>query len=213
MNSKQFLQLSLFLLLLVAACTPKTTETTQTTPTPPTPPKPPVNDPNLSPCQNWLNLPNQEEVITWHSLYRDVMKKIGNSEDLAKVSPAEFETAFDNWQKVFAVAPAADGRRNTHYGDGIKIYDFLASQEKDSLKRDTYVKKMMGLYDEVIRCYGKEGFTIGRKAFDLYYKYPNYATDLEKYKMFKRSLELEGDKAPAFIFNPFVALLSNLNPR
>ncbi len=211
MYRKHQLSFLLFILLLLAACTPKTTEPVQTTPPPQTttPPKPPKPS-NLSPCQNWSELANKEEVITWHSLYRDVMKKIRAAEELKDVNPETFDEMYENWKKVFAVAPAADGRRNTHYGDGIKIHDFLASKEQDPQKKDEYIKQVLTLYDEVIRCYGREGFTLGRKAFDLYYKYPTYATDLEKYEMFKRSFDLEEEDAPAFVFNPFTGLLSNL---
>ncbi len=167
---------------------------------------------DLSPCKNWMELPEdtRKKVITKHSLYRDVMKTIQQASDLSKVSKEDFDRAFENWKAVFEVAPAADGKRNTHFGDGIKIYEFLASQEKDSLVRDTYIKKALELYDEVIRCYGSEGTTIGRKAFDLYYKYPEYATDIEKYNMFKRSMDIEKEEAPSYVFNPFTNLLTGL---
>lgn len=202
-----------FLILLVlAACTPKPQETAPTTPT--VVEKPVIEKPekDLSPCKNWLSLPkaDQDKVKVLHSVYRDVMKTVRQASDLAKISQEDFDRTFENWQTVFDLAPAADGQRNTHYGDGIKLHEYLASKEKDSLKRDVHVKKVLELYDEVIRCYGREGFTIGRKAFDLYYKYPNYATDVEKFNMFKRSFDLEEDKAPAFLFNPFTSLLANL---
>ncbi len=201
----------LLILLVLAACTPKPQET-------PTPPivveKPVVEKPKkeLSPCKNWLSLPEAEQskVKMLHSIYRDVMKGIGAASDLAKITQEDFDRTFQNWQTVYDIAPAADGERNTHYGDGIKLHEFLASQEKDSLKRDEHIKKVLELYDEVIRCYGLEGFTIGRKAFDVFYKYPEYATDMEKFEMFKRAFDLEGDKAPAFLFNPFTSLIANM---
>ncbi|MFT5166501.1 MAG: tetratricopeptide (TPR) repeat protein [Saprospiraceae bacterium] len=215
MNIKNGFQL--LILLLLVACTPKPIETTKDTPndkgvivdaTEETTPK----DNNLSPCKNWLELTQEERkrVMITHSLYRDVMKNIGQASDLAKLKKEEFDLTFENWKTVFEVAPAADGKRNTHYGDGIKIYEFLASQEKDTLLRDKHIKKVLELYDEVIRCYGSEGTTIGRKAFDLYYKYPEHATDVEKYNMFKRSFDIEKEDAPAYIFNPFTNLLAGL---
>lgn len=205
--------LQLLVLLFLIACTPKPIET------PPTPPKaeekPVVDttpDKELSPCKNWLSLPKgeQDKVKVLHSVYRDVMKNIRQASDLSKINKEDFDRTFENWQTVYDIAPAADGERNTHYGDGIKLHEYLASQEKDSLVRDGHIKKVLELYDEVIRCYGREGFTIGRKAFDLYYKYQSYATDIEKFNMFKRSFDLEGEDAPAFLFNPFTSLLANL---
>jgi len=202
----------LLVLLTIVACTPKPPEA---------PPvvmedKPDVIekpvDEDLSPCTNWMSLPKsqQDKVKIMHSLYRDVMKNIRQASDLSKINAEELDRTFENWKAVFEVAPAADGKRNTHYGDGIKLYEYKASIEKDSLVRDGYVKKALEIYDEVIRCYGREGFTIGRKAFDVYYKYSEYATDIEKFNMFKKSFDLEGGKAPAFIFNPFTSLLANL---
>ncbi len=196
MKVKNILHFSFFLLLLVA-CTPKTTETVQIPETPPekTTPEPDVN---LSPCKNWLNEPNKEEIIEWHVLYRDQMKL------------KNYEQAYPLWKKAFEAAPAADGKRNTHYGDGIIMSEYFWSQESDSLKKDEYVQTILKLYDEVIKCYDKEGYVTGRKAFDLYYKYNTYASELEIYEMFKKSIDMEGDKTQAFILNPFIALLTNL---
>jgi tetratricopeptide (TPR) repeat protein len=139
-----------------------------------------------------------EEIREWHVLYRDQMKE------------KNYEKAHQLWQKVYEIAPAADGKRNTHYGDGIILNEYFWTQETDSLKKDEYVKNVLRLYDEVIECYGKEGYVTGRKAFDLYYKYDGYASDLEMYEMFKKSIDLEGNKTQAFILNPFTALLTNL---
>ncbi len=201
----------LLALLFLMACTPKPI---QTTPDPE--PKEEVVvteiDEDLSPCKNWMSLPKTDgdKVKIMHTLYRDVMKNIKQASDLAQISKEEFDRTFENWKTVYELAPAADGKRNTHYGDGIKLYEFLASQEKDSLIRAGHVTKALELYDEVIRCYGREGFTIGRKAFDLYYKYPAHGTDLEKYNMFKRSFDLEKEDASAFLFNPFTSLMANM---
>jgi tetratricopeptide (TPR) repeat protein len=212
MNIKYGFQL--LVLLLLIACTPKPIETTKDTSEEVIVEagKSISIDESLSPCKNWLELSEDERkrIMITHSLYRDVMKNIRQASDLANLKKEEFDLTFENWKTVFEVAPAADGKRNTHYGDGIKIYEFLASQEKDSLIRDQHIKKVLELYDEVIRCYGSEGTTIGRKAFDLYYKYPEYASDIEKYNMFKKSFDIEKEDAPSYIFNPFTNLLAGL---
>ena len=197
MKVKNLLQLS-FLLLLLVGCTPKTTETTQNAEPPLPPPKKVDTDKQLSPCKNWLDAPNKDEIIEWHVLYRDQMKV------------ENYEEAYPMWKKAYEAAPAADGRRNTHYGDGIILNEYFWSQETDSLKKDEYVKTVLRLYNEVVECYGKEGYVTGRKAFDLYYKYNGYATDMEMYEMFKKSIDIEGEKTQAFIVNPFIVLLSNL---
>ena len=104
MNIKHLLSLSLFFILLVA-CTPKTTEPTKTTESEPITENPTEPEEELSPCKNWHDLPNKEEVIEWHVLYRDQMRL------------KNFKDAFPLWEKCFEAAPAADGKRNTHFGD------------------------------------------------------------------------------------------------
>lgn len=187
-----------FILLFLAACTPKTTEPVTQTPEPA--PEKPVTKPTekLSPCKNWLNEPNVEEIREWYVLYRDQMKL------------QNYDEAYPRWKKVYEIAPAADGLRNTLFHDGIIMNDHFSSQATDSLKKDEYIKTVLRLYDEVIECFGKEGYVTGRKAFDLYYKYSGYATDIEMYNMFKKSVDLEGDSTQAFVLNPFTGLLTNL---
>ena len=56
----------------------------------------------------------------------------------------------------------------------------------------------------------RKGYVLGRKGFDYYYKYPDYADDMTKYNYLKQSLKIDGTKAIIFILNPLTALLSNL---
>ena len=64
-------------------------------------------------------------------LYRDFLK--------AK----DWDGAFEKWQKVYEEAPAADGKRNTVYADGIRFYEHYYRQNyADSVKREGYLKKI-----------------------------------------------------------------------
>ncbi|MEL6923319.1 MAG: hypothetical protein AAFO94_04660, partial [Bacteroidota bacterium] len=66
----------------------------------------------------------------------------------------------------------------------------------------------MKLYDEAGECYPKNAsMYTGLKAFDLYYKYQDQATDKEKYEIFKKSIDADGEKANDFVINPFTSLL------
>ena len=61
-------------------------------------------------CETWIGKPNEDDITTWHSVYRPYIK----SEDYA--------SAFEYWAQAYKAAPAADGKRDFHFTDGIKIY-------------------------------------------------------------------------------------------
>ena len=161
---------------------------------------PPPNDTieEPSPCPGFSEAPNPDEASTNYVLYRDFLR--------AK----EYEQAFDYWKKVYEVAPAADGQRNTVYADGIRFYERFMREERDSVARDAYIDKIFALYDEIDVCYKEGGYVLGRKAFDLYYKYPHRATRREVYDLFKASIEEDGLETNDFVINPFTALLVEL---
>ena len=199
MKSK-LIVLGVLLLAFLAGCTPKTTETAASSEEKEevTPVKPPKKEENLSPCPKFRDAPNPDDAETNYVLYRDFMKV------------NEWDKAFRMWKKVYAVAPAADGRRNTVYADGIRFYEYFISQTQDSAKIHAYVDTIFSIYDEIDRCYPEGGYIPARKAFDLYYKYPYRAGKKEIYSMFKKAIDTDGLNTPDFVLNPFSALLVEL---
>ncbi|MEZ4984993.1 MAG: hypothetical protein R2795_08160 [Saprospiraceae bacterium] len=193
---KYFLLLAVGLsgLLLMTNCTPKTTETVTPPPTvqPPSP-EPPVA--NLSPCPKFSDAPNKDEAETNYVLYRDFLR--------AK----DYNQAYSYWKKVYTVAPAADGQRNTVFSDGIFFYEYFLNQTGQS----AYVDSIFLLYDEIDKCYPEGGYVDGRKAFDYYYKYPDRVSRMEMYRLFKSSIDKDGIKTNDFVINPFTALLTELH--
>jgi tetratricopeptide (TPR) repeat protein len=123
----------------------------------------------------------------------------------------EWDQAYNYWKKVYAVAPAADGQRNTVIADGITFMEYFMSKEQDAAKRNLYVDTVFMLYDKLDECYSKGGYMEGLKAFDYYYKYPERATKMEQYNLFKASIDQDGEKANDFIINPFTSLLVELH--
>ncbi|PSR11448.1 MAG: hypothetical protein DA408_01775 [Bacteroidetes bacterium] len=188
---------ALFSILLVLGCTPKTTATV-TPPTTAPAPKPvsPAPEPvKLSPCPKFSDAPNPDDAETNYVLYRDFLR--------AK----DYDKAHAYWQKVYAVAPAADGQRNTVFSDGILFYEHFLAQTGNQ----AYVDSIFQMYDHIHECYPEGGYVAGRKAFDYYYKYPERSTPLATYKLFKESIDLDGIKANDFVINPFTALLTELH--
>ena len=180
-------------------CTPKVAEDLQKTEEAvtekPVTPKP---DKKLSPCPKFTDAPNPDEAETNYVLYRDFLR--------AK----DWDQAFDYWQKVYEVAPAADGERNTLLADGIRFYEHFIRQSTDEDKKQEYIDEIFTLYDKIDECYPQGGFIAGRKAFDYYYKYPELKTKEEIYAMFKASIDTDGEKTNDFVINPFTSLLVQL---
>ena len=187
------------LALLIVSCTPKTPKVVEKpVDTKPTPAPP---DEDLSPCPKFSDLPFQEadEMETEYVIYRDMMKA------------GETMDAYERWKKVYAKAPAADGKRNTVYADGIYFNEYFISQTQDSTKINEYIDKIFEIYAEIDRCYADGNFSDGRKAFDLFYKYPHRSTKEDTYKLFKKVIDADGEDMPYFTFNPFAALIVDMH--
>jgi hypothetical protein len=117
---------ALFSILLVLGCTPKTTATVTPPTTAPTPkPVSPAPEPvKLSPCPKFSDAPSPDDAETNYVLYRDFLR--------AK----DYDKAHAYWRKVYAVAPAADGQRNTVFSDGILFYGTLPrANQQPGLRR------------------------------------------------------------------------------
>lgn len=187
----------LIVVLGIFACTPKVTEEVVQEEVKTVAP-PPIEE-KLSPCPKFQDADNPDQAETDYVLYRDAMRV------------DDYTRAFELWQKVYAVAPAADGRRNTVYSDGIFLYEYFMSQERDSLKRAEYIGKVFEIYDEIEKCYPEGGYIKARKAFDYFYKYPHLKSKKEVFDLFKASMEQDGEKTQDFVINPFTSLLVDLH--
>lgn len=192
MNRFSFFSLLFF--LFAAACTPPPA-TTQAPDdeAPTTVSKPAAAGEELSPCNKFSDAPNPDQAETDYVVYRQFIKS------------KEMNEALKNWRKVYAVAPAADGRRSTVFTDGIALYNHLIQQNPE--KREIYGDSILALYAEARRCYPGNGYMAAIQGFDSYYTYPGTATDEEIYALFKESMEIDGtDKLQYFVINPMANL-------
>lgn len=160
-------------------------------------------------CETWVGSPNEGEATDAHSIYRDAYKQ------------KNFELAFEYWEKAYTMAPAADGKRDYHYLNGIEIYkDKLAkaTTDEDKAAAKEWIEK---LYDEAIACYKagaiaiknctgddcidkKVGFLLGRKAYDLYYSVN--APYTKTYEASKGAVDLAGMDTEYSVFAPYAAV-------
>ncbi|MBR9920405.1 MAG: hypothetical protein GYB31_06155 [Bacteroidetes bacterium] len=108
-------------------------------------------------CEKWVGAPNEEEAKEAHVVYRQFVK----AED--------YDQAFEYWTTAYELAPAADGKRASHYSDGRTIMMHFYQNETDEAKKKEHAETILRLYDEEIECYGDKARLLGRKAYDMYY--------------------------------------------
>ncbi len=181
------------------ACTPKAAPTATTKPgkKPALASRPAAAGEELSACKKFTDAPNPDQAETDYVIYRQLLK--------AK----NMQEAMKNWRKVYAVSPAADGRRSTVFTDGVAFYNDLIQQNPD--RKAVYGDTLLMLYSEARGCYPGNGYMAAIQGFDSYYTYPGTATDEEMFALFKESIELDGqDKLQYFVINPMSGLTVKL---
>lgn len=184
-------------IILIFGCTPKVIQDVTPTDTAVTSPEP-VQEPE-SKCKTWLDDPNESMAMDNHVLYRDAIRK------------GKMEEAFPMWEKVYKMAPAADGNRDYHFTDGAKLYADKLSKTDDKAEKKKYISKISKIYEEAINCYPKNASKYyGLLAFDQYYKYSEFVTPETIYANFKKSIDLRGDSAHYYTINPFTAVMIDL---
>ena len=195
MKNTKYTWLTMALIAMILACTPKIAEVVTEEVAPPPPPKK-VVDPNMSTCPKFSDSTNGDEAETAHVLYRDMLKN------------KQYEEALPLWEKAMSMAPAADGLRDYHYMDGVKFYKWMYGNEEDPEKQKVLVGKILGMYDKAAECYpNKKAQYEGYKAFNLYYNYPDMSSTDEMYGMFKSVADELEEEMPYFTINPFTSLL------
>ncbi len=121
-------------------------------------------------CATWIGNPDEGAITDAHTIYRGHMKS------------KEFEAAHDFWKKAYEAAPAADGKRDFHFTDGIKIYKNKLENATTDAEKEEHVNMIVKLYQDAISCFengsikmdkmdSKEriSYLQGRMAYDMYY--------------------------------------------
>jgi tetratricopeptide (TPR) repeat protein len=153
-------------------------------------------------CANWNNSPKKDDLENLHVIYRQAMKN------------KQYDLAFENWEKVFADAPSADGR-DIQYMDGIELYKQKFINAKSDAEKAVAKDKVLKLYNQVIECYKsgalpctkgdlclniKLGYLEGRLAYDMYYVLNlDYETNMAE---IKKAIQYAGNNNEYIIFAP-----------
>lgn len=184
------------LVFAVWACTPKTAEKVVEEQVVEAPkPKESLID---NPCMTLdeLDARSKDEAETAYVLYRDQIKL------------KNYKEAFVLWTQAFYAAPAANGRIKYQFDDGIKIYKSFYDAANEPSEKKMHFDSIMAIYDKRAECYPEPGYVEGRKAFDMYYYFQDQTTKEETFELFKKALDIKGEKSDYFIINPLTGMLA-----
>jgi hypothetical protein len=153
-------------------------------------------------CNNWNDIPEKDQAENAHVIYRQSVK--------TKL----YKEAYPQWKIAYELAPAADGKRASHFIDGVEIHRELLKTLTDEAKIKEYKEIINRLYDEAIACYqsgaivpdasssveNEVGFLSGRKAYDMFYTVNSpYSSNLE---YINKAIENSKNNAEYIVFDP-----------
>ncbi len=155
-------------------------------------------------CKNWIDSPDKEEAENAHVSYRNLIKgKL--PADLANMSEEDLNTAFNLWNKAYTLAPAADGKRASHYRDGRELYRAKMSKTSDAAMKKEFTEKLLALYDEELECYPDgEAYLLGRKGYDMFYL---VGYDMKAIEVLEKAMDVGGEASEYIVLPPLGQLL------
>ncbi len=145
-------------------------------------------------CGTWVDKDFQEEAENAHVLYRDFLKA------------NDYEQAYEYWKTAYELAPAADGKRASHYKDGRKILMEFYKKETDEARKKELAQQILQLYDEQMACYGDEVILLGRKAYDMFYYLRSPYSEV--LAVLDAAVEKGGNDCEYIIFDPYARILT-----
>ena len=166
-------------------------------------------------CATFNDSPNGDAALKAHSVYRTYMSSIKSVDDMSRLKAEDFQIAFDNWKAAYEAAPAADGKRPSHWRDGRKIYSYMISSEADEAKQKEYYDIVMKMYDEEQACYktkGQPSYALGRKAFDMFYGIGAEGKKLrssydETAEVLAKAIEIGGNATEYIVLDPYARVV------
>ncbi len=164
----------------------------------------------LPECKTWNDSPQKEEGENQHSIYRPLVRN------------QDYKRAFPHWEKAFNIAPAADGKRDYHYEDGITIYKHFLETATDDAKKEEYKQKILDLYKGMIACYESRVITVkdcdelcyqavigrkyGRMAYDMFYTLGSPYGEI--LKAIDKSVEFGGRGSEYVVLEPWANIVT-----
>jgi tetratricopeptide (TPR) repeat protein len=163
-------------------------------------------------CGTWNEAPNSDEIQEWHVIYRQFVKG-KTAEDISKFDQENFNIAYNNWEKCYNAAPNADGQRPFHYIDGRKLLKAKAMRTDDKAAKEELYQKALATYDAEMACYPKkEGFLLGRQAFDRYqlFAYQQIGDPMVVFESLEKAVEVGGNDMEYILLEPLAYMTAYL---
>ncbi len=146
-----------------------------------------------SQCATWINSPQKDAIEEAHVLYRQFIKS------------EEYDKAFDYWKKAYEAAPAADGRRSSHFSDGRKIYFHKLKSAANDAQKNELIGHILRLYEEQMKCYPDEKpLATGLRVYDMFYMLNMPYPDTKK--ACEEAVAFAGNNTNYVVFMPYAQI-------
>lgn len=133
----------------------------------------------------------------------DCMVNISLFTEYAKVK--DFAAALDPWEKVYAECPSAS---KNIYILGTNIVNWQISQTQDAAEREALVQKLMKLFDDRQKYYGKDAKVLAQKAYYYSVYKPNDKATV--YNWLKEAITSLGTKTDPSYLQQFIYTSNDL---
>lgn len=143
-------------------------------------------------CESWESFPEGvEKAKELQMNYRRLFKE------------NKFDEAFPLWEKLFQYVKAPKESPIIHFSDGIKMYKEKIKASQDATAKADFLKKMVELYEQQMKCAGETSLDRAWQGYDMYM---NDADPKATLKIFDRAVELSKNDLSQVAFVPMAYL-------
>lgn len=168
-------------------------------------------------CTSWKDLEagsvEKESAESNYQIYKDHLKE------------KNYEAAMIAWEKLMAVAPAADGKRISPFWDGIKMLKEANKKETDETKKAANNARIIALHEQCIECLKTKKVVVkgaktdetlkakiadqkARQAEDMFKTVKSPAADI--YAVAKEAVDMAGQNITYKVLQPYAASVVKL---
>jgi len=116
-------------------------------------------------------------------------------------SHQNYVEALPYWRYVYRNAP---GFHDAIYSNGIKIYKSIIDTMQNESTKALYIDTLFSIYDHRIICFGKRGYNLGRKAYDMMRYTPKDIDGIRN--TLDEAINESGLEAEYFLLEPYIKL-------
>ncbi len=120
-------------------------------------------------------------------------------------SHEDYKEAIPYWRYVYRNAP---GFHDAVYSNGIKMYKAFIDTTPEGPVREALIDTLFSIYDKRIECFGRRGYNLGRKAYDMMKYRPTDVPAIRE--LLNESIAASGTEAEYFLLEPYIRLNARL---